>query len=226
MSQERDGSYWNVNSAGVFRKRYSQEKKTVWSASEVQNQQSVADDTLRAQGNPDTNIAPNGTVPQMVDAKYSKESSNVQEPSGHRTGEEAGSRDIIDMTEEELAEIRAKEREKIDRIFGKEYLDNVAEAVEKRKAERKAVVSKAARELRSELSASPDIVLVSDLKDIPEEGRQGKTAKHRLVGYKGRERSNKGRTNGGTTRIRLLEKRQKIAQPARRKYNRADSRTG
>ena len=171
----QDGSYWNVNSAGVFRKRYSQEKKNVWSASEVQNQQSVADDTLRAQGNPDTNIAPNGTVPQMVDVKYSKESSNVQEPSGHRTDEEAGSRDIIDMTEEELAEIRAKEREKIDRIFGKEYLDNVAEAVEKRKAERKAVVSKAARELRSELTASPDIVLVSDLKDIPEEDLQGKT---------------------------------------------------
>ena len=75
----QDGSYWNVNSAGVFRKRYSQEKKTVWSASEVQNQQSVADDTLRAQGNPDTNIAPNGTVPQMVDAKDSKESPDIQE---------------------------------------------------------------------------------------------------------------------------------------------------
>ena len=79
------------------------------------------------------------------------------------------------MTEEELAEIRAKEREKIDRIFGKEYLDNVAKAVEKRKAERKAVVSKAARELRSELTTSPDIVLISDLKDIPEEDLQGKT---------------------------------------------------
>ena len=75
----QDGSYWNVNSAGVFRKRYSQEKKTVWSASEVQNQQSVADDTLRAQGNPDTNIAPNGTVSQMVHAKDSKESPDIQE---------------------------------------------------------------------------------------------------------------------------------------------------
>ena len=112
---------------------------------------------------------------KSFNSKYSKESSNGQEPPRHRTGEEAGSRDIIDMTEEELAEIRAKEREKIDRIFGKEYLDNVAKAVEKRKAERKAVVSKAARELRAELTASPDIVLVSDLKDIPEEDLQGKT---------------------------------------------------
>ena len=118
--------------------------------------------------------SPNSPAPNLT-VKYSKESSNVQEPPVHRTGEEAGSRDIIDMTEEELAEIRAKEREKIDRIFGKEYLDNVAKAVEKRKAERKAVVSKAARELRSELAASPDIVLVSDLKDIPEEDLQGKT---------------------------------------------------
>ena len=108
----QDGSYWNVNSAGVFRKRYSQEKKTVWSASEVQNQQSVADDTLRAQGNPDTNIAPNRTVSQMVHAKDSKESPDIQEADNKNSNS---------------------------------------------------------------------------------------------VGYKGRERSNKGRTNGGTTRIRLLE---------------------
>ena len=172
----QDGSYWNVNSAGVFRKKYSNKKETVVKTEPQQPNNAISAGSSLSENEERgiTSSEPNGEPP-VSNSKYSKESSNVQEPLRHRTGEEAGSRDIIDMTEEELAEIRAKEREKIDRIFGKEYLDNVAEAVEKRKAERKAVVSKAARELRSELTASPDIVLVSDLKDIPEEELQGKT---------------------------------------------------
>ena len=176
IEMSRDGSYWNVNSAGVFRKKYSNKKETVVKTEPQQPNNAISAGSSLSENEESgiTSSEPNGEPP-VSNSKYSKESSNVQEPSVHRAGEEAGSRDIIDMTEEELAEIRAKEREKIDRIFGKEYLDNVAEAVEKRKAERKAVVSKAARELRSELTASPDIVLVSDLKDIPEEDLQGKT---------------------------------------------------
>ena len=176
IEMSRDGSYWNVNSAGVFRKKYSNKKETVVKTEPQQPNNAISAGSSLSENEERgiTSSEPNGEPP-VSNSKYSKESSNVQEPLRHRTGEEAGSRDIIDMTEEELAEIRAKEREKIDRIFGKEYLDNVAEAVEKRKAERKAVVSKAARELRSELTASPDIVLVSDLKDIPEEELQGKT---------------------------------------------------
>ena len=176
IEMSRDGSYWNVNSAGVFRKKYSNKKETVVKTEPQQPNNAISAGSSLSENEESgiTSSEPNGEPP-VSNSKYSKESPNVQEPSGHRTGEEAGSRDIIDMTEEELAEIRAKEREKIDRIFGKEYLDNVAEAVEKRKAERKAVVSKAAKELRSELSTSPDIVLVSDLKDIPEEDLQGKT---------------------------------------------------
>ena len=176
IEMSRDGSYWNVNSAGVFRKKYSNKKETVVKTEPQQPNNAISAGSSLSENEERgiTSSEPNGEPP-VSNSKYSKESSNVQEPLRHRTGEEAGSRDIIDMTEEELAEIRAKEREKIDRIFGKEYLDNVAKAVEKRKAERKAVVSKAARELRSELTTSPDIVLVSDLKDIPEEDLQGKT---------------------------------------------------
>ena len=176
IEMSRDGSYWNVNSAGVFRKKYSNKKETVVKTEPQQPNNAISAGSSLSENEESgiTSSEPNGEPP-VSNSKYSKESPNVQEPPVHRTGEEAGSRDIIDMTEEELAEIRAKEREKIDRIFGKEYLDNVAKAVEKRKAERKAVVSKAAKELRSELTASPDIVLVSDLKDIPEEDLQGKT---------------------------------------------------
>ena len=176
IEMSRDGSYWNVNSAGVFRKKYSNKKETVVKTEPQQPNNAISAGSSLSENEERgiTSSEPNGEPP-VSNSKYSKESSNVQEPLRHRTGEEAESRDIIDMTEEELAEIRAKEREKIDRIFGKDFLDNVAKAVEKRKAERKAVVSKAARELRSELAASPDIVLVSDLKDIPEEELQGKT---------------------------------------------------
>ena len=176
IEMSRDGSYWNVNSAGVFRKKYSNKKETVVKTEPQQPNNAISAGSSLSENEERgiTSSEPNGEPP-VSNSKYSKESSNVQEPLRHRTGEEAESRDIIDMTEEELAEIRAKEREKIDRIFGKDFLDNVAKAVEKRKAERKAVVSKAARELRSELATSPDIVLVSDLKDIPEEDLQGKT---------------------------------------------------
>ena len=155
----QDGSYWNVNSAGVFRKRYSQEKKTVWSASEVQNQQSVADDTLRAQGNPDTNIAPNGTVPQMVDAKDSKESPDIQEADNKNSnlpenevrnatspsGEDSNLSDTEERyreSEEPVSpETLAKDRAELEEIFGKSFFPNVFETVKKRTAERMAALT-------------------------------------------------------------------------------------
>ena len=54
-----DGSYWGVNSGGVFRKEYGNNKKEVWSASEVQNEQSATDSTLRDEDKSDNPTTPN-----------------------------------------------------------------------------------------------------------------------------------------------------------------------
>lgn len=73
-----DGRYWGVNSGGVFRKGYGNNKKEVWSASEEQNKQSVADSTLREEENPDIPTTPNGDVPTTSTGKSTEEVSNLQ----------------------------------------------------------------------------------------------------------------------------------------------------
>jgi hypothetical protein len=58
-----DGSYWNINSGGVFRKGYGEKNKVVWSASEVQRGlKSATPDTLRSQDEADNQGDPNRTV--------------------------------------------------------------------------------------------------------------------------------------------------------------------
>ena len=57
-----DNSYWSVNSGGVFRQGYGDNKEDVWSASEEQNEQSATDNTLRAADKSDNPATPNGNV--------------------------------------------------------------------------------------------------------------------------------------------------------------------
>lgn len=57
-----DNSYWSVNSGGVFREGYGDNKEDVWSASEEQNEQSATDNTLRAADKSDNPATPNGNV--------------------------------------------------------------------------------------------------------------------------------------------------------------------
>lgn len=73
-----DGSYWGVNSGGVFRKGYGKNKKEVWSASEEQNKQSATDNTLRTENYTDNPTAPNGTVSNASDDKDTTLSSDKQ----------------------------------------------------------------------------------------------------------------------------------------------------
>lgn len=73
-----DGSYWGVNSGGVFRKGYGNNKKEVWSASEVQNKQSATDSTLRDEDKSDNPTTPNGNVPSTSDDKDTTNSPKVK----------------------------------------------------------------------------------------------------------------------------------------------------
>lgn len=115
-----DNTYWGVNSGGVFRNGYGKNKKEVWSASEVQNEQSAADSTLREEEKSDNPATPNGNVPSTSFGKDSKESDTKQEkpekfvPSAKKVGE-----NILDyaarVAEEHHAhKVRKAEEAKVD----------------------------------------------------------------------------------------------------------------
>ena len=72
-------------------------------------------------------------------------------------------------------ETLAKDRAELEEIFGKSFFPNVSETVKKRTAERMSAVSKAAKEFKAELKNAPEIILISDINDIPKYDTQAKT---------------------------------------------------
>ena len=70
LQLSRDGEYWNVNSAGVFKKSYGNSKKNIWSASEVQSGNSaVAIDGSQSKPNADEGSTSNGTPSNISESK-------------------------------------------------------------------------------------------------------------------------------------------------------------
>lgn len=109
-----DGKYWGVNSGGVFRKGYGKNKKEVWSASEVQSKQSVADSTLREKDKADTSISPNGNVP-TTSAHKDKQSSDTKQANKQKSARNNAVReDLFAMAERVAAEDKAKRTRKAE----------------------------------------------------------------------------------------------------------------
>ena len=78
----RDGSYWNVNSAGVFGKKYGDKKKDVWSASEVQNgEPASASGGLQSEPLTGNGSSSNGTPPNSSAAKLGNSSESADKKS-------------------------------------------------------------------------------------------------------------------------------------------------
>ena len=65
----RDNTYWNVNSAGVLSKRYGRNKENIWSASELQNEESASNNTSQPATNADKEAGSNGTVSDVSQRK-------------------------------------------------------------------------------------------------------------------------------------------------------------
>ena len=57
-----DGTYWNINSGGVFNTRYGKKKESVKPAPAQQDGESVLDNTLRPATEADNRTGPNGNV--------------------------------------------------------------------------------------------------------------------------------------------------------------------
>ena len=69
LQLSRDKNYWNVNSAGVMSKRYGNNKENIWSASELQNEESASSNTSQSATNADKEADSNGTVSDVSDGK-------------------------------------------------------------------------------------------------------------------------------------------------------------
>ena len=65
----KDDTYWNVNSAGVLSKRYGRNRENIWSASELQNEESASSNTLQPATNADKEADSNGTVSDVSNRK-------------------------------------------------------------------------------------------------------------------------------------------------------------
>ena len=75
----RDGKYWNISSAGVFGKNYGNKKKEIWSASEVQNDNSaIVSDGLQSEPNADNSSISNGTPSKSSTHKDTPSTPNSQ----------------------------------------------------------------------------------------------------------------------------------------------------
>ena len=101
-----DGSYWGVNSGGVFRKEYGNNKKEVWSASEVQNEQSATDSTLRDEDKSDNPTTPNGNVPPTSDSKDTTIS-----PTTNELGEKSAAPSVQEQIQAAEAEVNTNPTE-------------------------------------------------------------------------------------------------------------------
>lgn len=75
----RDGEYWDINSAGIFKAKYGNNKETIWSASEVQNSDSaITNNALQSEPNADEGSTSNGTASDVSVGKDSAENQNNQ----------------------------------------------------------------------------------------------------------------------------------------------------
>ena len=117
----KDGSYWNVNSAGIFREAYSRNKEIIWSASEVQNQQpGTVDENLRsAQITGTSYTPPTGTSPETISlqGKDTKTEENKQALQQKKTEPTKGSQEAIDW---DSPPAETDEKAKINKEFNEE----------------------------------------------------------------------------------------------------------
>ena len=80
----RDEKFWNVNSAGVFGRNYGNKKKNIWSASEVQHDNSaVASDGLQSEPIAENGSTSNGT-PSNISIDKNREKSRKTNDLGEK----------------------------------------------------------------------------------------------------------------------------------------------
>ena len=91
----RDSKYWNVNSAGIFGKSYGNKKKNIWSASEVQNDNSA----VVSDGSQSEPIAENGSTSNGTPSKSSEYKDNNSFDANNNTQKKVSATSLIPKDE-------------------------------------------------------------------------------------------------------------------------------
>jgi len=186
-----DGSYWNVNSGGVFRGKYGDNLKTVWSASEVQSGKSVSDNTLRSSTQADNLNDPNGTI------------SNTDSKDATEFGENQGKGEKSGKQEREKNNTNAKDREDTG------SLDIFAEA---EKAVKNAEKSKLQPEKSADESAKKEVTETKKDKKLSENKAQKAETQDNKQNKKS-EKSIKKETSGEEKAEKVDKKEDSEKQP-------------
>lgn len=74
----RDGSYWTINSAGIFRRNYSEKKPIIWTLPTISSRTSSETTEVNSDSNEGTNHASENSS-QLSDRKGTENNSSVQE---------------------------------------------------------------------------------------------------------------------------------------------------
>lgn len=173
LQLSRDGEYWNVNSAGVFKKSYGNSKKNIWSASEVQSGNSaVAIDGSQSKPNADEGSTSNGTPSNISESKGTTtepitqevEQENLQPTPENIAENQAEPRKI--SLEQYLGELGLSQPLS-DYMLDKQKLPNLRTEKARKKFEQDAAVSAKEYSQRRESARAEYFNLVENGKIIP-----------------------------------------------------------
>lgn len=173
LQLSRDGEYWNVNSAGVFKKSYGNSKKNIWSASEVQSGNSaVAIDGSQSKPNADEGSTSNGTPSNISESKDTTtepitqevEQENLQPTPENIAENQAEPRKI--SLEQYLGELGLSQPLS-DYMLDKQKLPNLRTEKARKKFEQDAAVSAKEYSQRRESARAEYFNLVENGKIIP-----------------------------------------------------------
>lgn len=173
LQLSRDGEYWNVNSAGVFKKSYGNSKKNIWSASEVQSGNSaVAIDGSQSKPNADEGSTSNGTPSNISESKDTTtepitqeiEQENLQPTPENAAEENMAPRKI--SLEQYLGELGLSQPMS-DYMLDKQKVPNLKTDKARKKLEQEAVVSMQEYNQRRESARAEYFRLVENGEIVP-----------------------------------------------------------
>lgn len=173
LQLSRDGEYWNVNSAGVFKKSYGNSKKNIWSASEVQSGNSaVAIDGSQSKPNADEGSTSNGTPSNISESKDTTTEPITQEVEQEKlqpTPENVAEENMVPRKislEQYLGELGLSQPMS-DYMLDKQKAPNLKTEKARKKLEQEAVVSMQEYNQRRESARAEYFNLVENGKIIP-----------------------------------------------------------
>lgn len=159
----KNGKYWTINSAGIFRKKYSRNKRKVYDRPALSSDTNTNTSGVNS-GNTEGVTTPAGNSPKTSTAKGTESAPNNQENKEENTEKNKTNFRLPEQEQTPKAESQGKTKSipfyKTEQ-FKKELK---AEASRRRKE-----LNKVSKAFAEELKNNPDIVMVQSVNDLPKE---------------------------------------------------------